>query len=245
MNIIRIDTVSSTNIYLKELLEKQTLVEGTILTAEEQIAGRGQLGTRWETQRGKNITCSIVFYPYFLSIKQSFLLSKVIALGVKEALNEYLPDVLIKWPNDIYFEEKKLVGILIENELTDGYLSQSIAGIGINVNQEIFTSDAPNPVSLKQILRRDIDQDELLNKVQFNILKWYNKLKLAEENLISESYRNCLYRSSGFHLYKDKDGIFLAEITDVQSNGALILKTDTGERRTYFFKEVSFLPICL
>src|SRR5215470_8992785 len=158
MNIIEIKITASTNLFLKELLNKHPLKEWTIIVAETQTAGRGQMGNYWESEPSKNITCSILIYPHFLSIKQQFLLSEIVAIGLKETLAKYVKqDITIKWPNDLYFEKRKLAGILIENELINQKFSCSIVGIGLNVNQQIFKSDAPNPVSLKQITGMETD----------------------------------------------------------------------------------------
>jgi len=146
MNIITVESVASTNSYLKELAHSRTLDEGTVIVTRNQTAGKGQQGNAWESEAGKNITCSILLYPSFLPVQHFFLLSEVISLGVKETLDAYTDGITIKWPNDIYYCERKIAGILIENEITGSNISMSVAGIGVNVNQEQFLSDAPNPV---------------------------------------------------------------------------------------------------
>jgi BirA family biotin operon repressor/biotin-[acetyl-CoA-carboxylase] ligase len=239
MNIIKIKTAVSTNLLLKELAEQQDLEEGTVVFAGIQTGGRGQKGSRWESEPGKNITCSILLYPGFLPVEQSFLLSKAVALGVKETLDSYIKNVAVKWPNDIYFEDRKLVGILIENEITGRNISQSIIGIGLNVNQEVFIGDAPNPVSLKQILDREINLNVLLEKMLKRIMYWYNQLKAGKIESVSQAYQDALYRKSGFYCYEDKNGLFNAQIQSVADDGFLHLVTDKGEERRYTFKEVS------
>lgn len=239
MNIIRVKTTTSTNAFLKEWASKEDLPEGTTVQTFSQTAGRGQAGNHWEAEPGKNITCSILFYPEFLPVGQNFLLSKVIALGIKDTLEEYISPVLIKWPNDIYIGESKVSGTLIENELTGQVISQTIAGIGVNINQEIFRSDAPNPVSLKQLLKEEIDLDIFLEKMISNVLSWYDCLKKGQSDFIDENYIYSLYRRSGLHGYRDCNGEFRASIQRVENNGQLYLKTDKEEIRTYYFKEVS------
>ena len=241
MNIIHIEQCPSTNIYLKELNQERKLDEGSLVLTANQTNGRGQRTNRWESQTGKNITCSLLLYPDFLPLDRFFLLSETISLAIKDTLDTYVDDISIKWPNDIYFQDKKICGILIENELTDNRYSQSIVGIGLNVNQEIFMSNAPNPVSLKQITGEDFNLDSLVSEMLKNCLSWYEKLKLDQTPLIEKSYLKALYRSKGLYLYKDASGVFRASLEKVESNGYLHLRTEDGELRSYAFKEVEFL----
>lgn len=243
MNIIEIKTTASTNLFLKGLSNKKHLKEWTIIVAETQTSGRGQIGNYWESEPSKNITCSILLYPHFLSIKQYFLLSEVVSIGIKETLDKYVKQgVTIKWPNDIYFEKRKLSGILIENELTSqNSFSCSIVGIGLNVNQKTFKSDAPNPISLKQIIGIETNTHILLKQMVEQIQYWYKKLKSCQNTLISQTYYNYLYCKEGFHFYKDKNEIFQAKIQLVTEEGLLCLVTKTKEKHYYSFKEVSLL----
>lgn len=241
MNIIKINSTSSTNTFLKELSSKQQLSEGTVIQTYAQTAGRGQHGTSWEAEPGKNITCSILLYPDFLPLSENFLLSKVIALGIKDTLSGYVENVTIKWPNDIYIRNEKISGTLIENELTGQKISLTIAGIGVNINQNRFVSDAPNPISLKQILKKETDLDILLEKMISKILFWYGLLKQNQYELISKRYFDSLYRNKGIHYFQDSQEKFAAEIQKVENNGLLHLKTTQGEFRKYLFKEVAFI----
>lgn len=242
MNIINIKTTTSTNFFLKKLVNKQHLKEWTIISAEIQTFGRGQKKNHWESEPSKNITCSILLYPHFLPIKKIFLLSEIIAIGIKKALNIYVKQgITIKWPNDIYFKDQKIAGILIENEITNQKFSHSIVGIGLNVNQQIFKSNAPNPISLKQITGTEINTNTLLKQVTEQIIYWYNKLKFSQNKLISQTYHNFLYHKKGLHLYKDKNELFKASIELVTEEGILHLKTEKKENRYYSFKDVSLV----
>ncbi len=241
MNIINLDETHSTNQYLQELLQNGELEEGTCVRAGFQTAGRGQQGNFWESKEGKNLTFSIVIYPDFLSIIEQFIISQIVSLAIKEVLDHYSEDILVKWPNDIYWKDKKIAGILIENSLIGNQIQHSIIGIGLNVNQETFLSDAPNPVSLKQITNRDFDLDALLKEILNTIFKFYLKLIQGGAGEIRKQYLNCLYRRVGFHSYSDENGIFRAKIEDVQDNGRLCLLTEAGEKRLYYFKEVSHI----
>ncbi|MDR3340207.1 MAG: biotin--[acetyl-CoA-carboxylase] ligase [Candidatus Symbiothrix sp.] len=241
MNIIKVETLGSTNAFLKQLSKQQVLQEGMVVFTEKQTAGRGQQGTSWESEPGKNIACSILLYPDFLPVKQHFLLSEAVAIGIKSVLDTYISRVSIKWPNDIYYEEKKIAGILIENELMGDKFMQSVIGIGLNVNQNTFRHDIPNPVSLKQILGENISVTPLLEAIVESVLTWYEKLKAGETATISRTYHASLYQK-GFHLYKDANGQFLARIDRVSDDGYLHLITFKEEARSYAFKEVSLLP---
>jgi BirA family biotin operon repressor/biotin-[acetyl-CoA-carboxylase] ligase len=248
MNIIRVATAASTNRLLQEWIETRKLTpptEGTLLTAETQTAGRGQEGTHWEAEPKKNITASLLLYPTFLPLTQAFLLSEAIALGVKETLDDAAAPLpapfTIKWPNDIYCENKKIAGILIENNLTTQQIDRSIIGIGLNVNQETFTSDAPNPTSLKRLLGTTLPLDKLTNQLHRNLMQWYQILKEKQFEKITTAYHSALYRRSGFHPYRDRQGLFTAQIQSVSHDGHLHLITDQGEKRKYAFKEVAFV----
>ncbi|BAG83564.1 biotin--[acetyl-CoA-carboxylase] ligase [Candidatus Azobacteroides pseudotrichonymphae] len=242
MNTIKIKITSSTNLFLKELSKKQSLKEWTIVVAESQTAGRGQRGNCWESEPTKNIICSILLYPNFLSIQQQFLLSEVVVIGIKDVLDTYVQKgIAIKWPNDVFFEKRKLAGILIENELIGQKISCSIIGIGLNVNQQVFKSEAPNPVSLKQIIGIEMNTNILLEQIVSQIQYWYKKLKSGQRKLISQVYHDSLYCKEGFHFYKDKNEIFQARIRMVTEEGLLCLMTKSKEERYYSFKEISLL----
>jgi len=241
MNIIHVETLASTNSYLKELAHKQVLEEGTAVVANNQTEGRGQRGNSWESEAGKNIACSILLCPSFLPVQRFFLLSEAIALGVKETLDAYIGGITLKWPNDVYYGERKLAGILIENELTGNEYSLSVAGIGLNINQERFLSNAPNPVSLKQITGREHDTETLLREMVENILCCYERLKAGDTEHIIRMYHDALYRKTGFHRYEDNEGIFYACIDRVSDDGLLHLVTDRNEERSYAFKSVRFV----
>ena len=241
MNIIPVETVASTNSYLKELAHKQVLEEGTVIVARKQTEGRGQRGNTWESEAGKNIACSILLYPSFLPVQRYFLLSEAIGLGVKETLDVYTAGITLKWPNDVYHQERKIAGILIENELTGNEYNLSVAGIGVNINQEYFLSNAPNPVSLKQITGLERDTETLLKELVQNVLYRYERLKEGDTEVLIRMYHSALYRKTGFHRYEDAEGIFCARIDRVSDDGFLHLITDRNEERSYAFKNVRFM----
>lgn len=239
--IIHIRETNSTNNYLKELLQTQNVDEGTVVWADFQSAGKGQRGNGWESEAGKNILFSIVLFPGFLKAGEQFILSQIVSLAVANCLQEYTEGISIKWPNDIYWNEKKICGILLENTILEDNIGHSVAGIGININQENFRSDAPNPVSLKQITNRDYNLEEILKTVVDNINVYYQQIKIGKTDSLIKQYKESLFRKDGYHLYNDGISNFLARIQDVDSSGILILKTKEGEERHFAFKEVKYI----
>jgi BirA family biotin operon repressor/biotin-[acetyl-CoA-carboxylase] ligase len=240
-NILRVDSVSSTNDFLKELMLERCLDECFAVYSPKQTAGRGQRGNSWESEVGRNIAFSMVFYPDFLTAGRGFLLSEVVALGVRDALERLLCGIEIKFPNDIYFNDGKLGGILLENEITGEVIVSSIAGTGLNVNQEVFRSGAPNPVSMKQILGREVEIEPLLESIICCIRRRYVRLKDGDAGSVIRDFHDALYRKSGFFRYCDRNGCFVAETVRVSDDGILHLRTDCGEERMYAFKEVVFI----
>ncbi|NDW12271.1 biotin--[acetyl-CoA-carboxylase] ligase [Bacteroides sp. 214] len=239
--LISLPVTDSTNNYLNNLSSKQPLAEFTTVTARFQEAGKGQRGNSWESEAGKNLLFSTLFFPRFINIKDQFILSQIVSLAIKEELERYAKDFSIKWPNDIYWQEQKISGILIENELQGEVWEKSIAGVGININQQEFHSAAPNPVSLAQITGKEHETTALLKSILERIHSYYNNLREGHNELISEKYHASLFRKEGLHLYKDTSGTFKACIKQVQANGNLVLIDQTGKERTYAFKEVAFV----
>ena len=248
--------VQSTNTYLLDLLAQgTTLPDTTVIYTLRQTAGRGQMGNSWESEPDKNILFSMLLCPTFLPIREQFLLSQICSLGIVEALDEliltkHLQDEVklsIKWPNDIYAGDGKLCGILIENRLMGGALQHSVLGVGINVNQEKWIGNAPNPVSLK-MLGVETDPLTVLDLVTKHIVELYHSLRDNMEMAVTirERYMQRLYRKDGYYAYYDpaKDEHFDAEIAGVDAQGPLMLRLPSGDVRSYWFKEVKFVLPC-
>ena len=240
----KVKETTSTNDYLANLCRESKAKEFYTVMAESQTKGKGQRGNSWESESGKNLTFSTVLYPTALEASKQFILSMLAALSCHEALSNYTDGFSIKWPNDIYWKDKKIGGILIENGLEGKYITQCIIGIGLNINQEAFHSDAPNPVSLKQIIGAEVNLQEVLMKVVHGIIGGYRQIE-ANFNIsqlaISAMYRKHLYRRKGLFPYRDAQGDFLAEHQEVEPDGHLILKDEQGALRRYAFKEVTFV----
>jgi len=228
--IVHIDETDSTNRWLRE----QGGEEDMVVWADYQTAGRGQGTNRWESERGQNLTFSVLLHPVCLQANNQFTLSMQVSLALCEALGKYIGDLSIKWPNDIYWRDAKIAGILIENRLHGSELRDSIIGIGLNVNQHRFVSDAPNPVSMWQICECETDREVLLQDILSAMHHFFSQNA-------RQQYLAKLYRREGFHPYADKEGAFMAQIADVEDDGHLILQDEEGYHRRYAFKEVSFI----
>jgi len=238
--ISHISETTSTNDALREKLKNSVLPEGYTIVSDFQTTGRGQAANKWESERCKNLLFSTLFYPTTLDIACQFLLSEAIALGIKTALSDILGEtVKIKWPNDIYWNNKKLCGILIETTVIAGKMEQAIVGIGINVNQTHFFSDAPNPVSMCQIAGHEFDRTMVLGKIIDAMLASYCKIN----NTLQQRYFDALYRNDGFYpfLIKATSKVVEAKLLGVKPSGILILQTQSGQNKEFFFKEIEFV----
>jgi len=236
-----ITSTNSTNTLLKELVAKGEWREGErFIRAGYQTAGRGQTGNGWESEADKNLLCSILMPPR----QNLFELNVITAVAVQRILGEAFT---IKWPNDIYWNDKKVAGILIENAIIGNEIKYSIAGIGLNVNQTTFVSNAPNPVSLKQITGIDYDLDELMAQLMTAVGR-----ALKED--VWEYYKAHLYRREGFWPFVEREvstaptmnadsltDSFMACIKDILPTGEIVLQDQQGKERKYHFKQVRYV----
>jgi BirA family biotin operon repressor/biotin-[acetyl-CoA-carboxylase] ligase len=231
IRIISIKETDSTNRKIKEQAVDEDAM--TVLVAERQTAGKGCGTNSWESEPHKNLTFSIRYCPEDVEARRQFVISMQISVAIHRAMMDFGVPTTIKWPNDIYWNDKKLAGILIENQLQGSHIRDSIIGIGLNVNQRTFLSDAPNPVSMSQILSRHLQLNEILQRIIFHFQN-------AEKD-IAAVYRSLLYRKTGMHEYSDSKGNFIAEIVGVADDGLLSLRDSRGVVRKYAFKEVAFI----
>jgi len=239
--IIRLEYVDSTNEYCHKLLRDGNITEGTIVVAEEQTSGKGYGTNIWESEKGKNLTFSIVLFPEFLDASRQFMLTMAISLGITDVISLYDNTVSIKWPNDIMIGEKKAGGILIENVIQENKIISSVLGIGLNINQTGFDDFLPRAVSLKDIVGGDIDKEEFLSLLCNAIDKRYILLKNDNEDIIRLEYTSSLYRFDMLSTFEDKTGKFMAKIIDIAVSGRLIVKKESGEIKEYDFKEIIFI----
>lgn len=250
---IHLETVDSTNNFLRSYQpEEESHI--TLVTADYQTAGRGQRGNSWESEEGKNVVYSLLIHPTTVRPSQIFSISEIAALSVCQALNEFLPEdklqaskggFCVKWPNDIYYKDSKIAGILIETDLMGGRIANAIIGVGININQQQFLSDAPNPISLYQILGHETSRQLVMDSMMKHFTHLYYQLESGEVTSLHTLFMQHLYRSEGFHPYTDEGGTFQARIVNVELSGHLILEDTESLQRRYAFKEVSFvIPPC-
>lgn len=240
LKIIKLKEVDSTNAFLRDYTPAEG-EEMTVVTAEYQSAGKGQGKNTWESNHGENLLFSILCHPKDVAAKRQFILSQAIALAIRDALRMYIGEVKIKWPNDIYWHDHKLGGILIQCTLSGSNVKDCIMGVGIDVNQQEFENLTKNPISIYQITGREIDREELLHSIIDEVDHYLHLINEGYYDTIVADYKNSLYRANGFHQYRDKDGEFLARFVTIEPSGHLVLKDDDGMYRTYAFKEVKFM----
>lgn len=237
--IHRFDILGSTN----DEARNPAYREGDVIIAEQQTAGRGQRGHTWESAVGENLTFSLILEPRFLPVNEQFLLSEVLALGLVATLAEYGIEARIKWTNDIYVGDKKIVGMLVENSLGGGCLARTIAGIGLNVNQKEFDPSLPNPTSMSLIAGTVFDREQVLERLHRNIMSLYESLRRGEKEMLQSRYRSTMYRLGEKHPYTLADGtIFEGTIRGVRPSGELQIEhSSDGSLHEYLFKQVEFM----
>lgn len=241
--IVKLSEVDSTNTYVKELLSNsKPLLDGTVIMADHQFAGRGQNNNVWESKPGENLTFSIYLNPTFLAVNQQFELNKAVCLGIIDYLNLIIGDEFkIKWPNDIYYQDKKIGGILIEN-ITKGYqLKDSVVGIGLNINQKEFGDLNNRASSLSKILHQNYDLDKLLAQICQSIEKRYLQLKAGKLQLLHDDYLKRLFRINELHQYSIENQNFEGIIKGVTPTGRLTLQLLGGKLMDLDLKEVKFI----
>jgi BirA family biotin operon repressor/biotin-[acetyl-CoA-carboxylase] ligase len=238
--IERIHETGSTNNYAATLLLTKSPPNGAVFVADSQVDGRGQTSSKWESEPNKNLTFSILIYPDFIEITRQFELSKAISLGVADFLMEQAENVAIKWPNDIYIGKKKVAGILIENSVRSTKISSCIVGIGLNINQQVFMSNLPNPVSLSQITGKVYNLEASLTDLCKKIDVRYHQLINGEFRQIDENYTEMLFQLGLWSQYSDEDSDFEGKILGVDQIGRLLIEARSEQINKYQFKEVIF-----
>lgn len=241
-NIIRLELIDSTNNFLKALKTQEQLPDFTYVQANFQTAGKGQRGNFWEAENNKNLLFSVLLRPTELPIIKHFILSEIVSLALTATLRQFSEEFKIKWPNDIYWKESKVAGILIENDLEGMQIKESVIGIGLNVNQVKFSPTVPNPVSIHSITYKEQNLDDILLEFHYQLEHYLEMLTDKAYDNIAKEYQSILFRAEGYHQFKEKDGIlFRAKIESVAHDGTLHLLDDTHKKRTYLFKEVQFV----
>lgn len=242
-HIILLQETASTNDYIKR--NAATLPSGTVIAAYKQTNGRGQKGNSWEAEPGKNATLSLLVKKPNLDVKEQFFLSEAVSLAVIDVLEKYAHGFKIKWPNDIYYEDRKIGGILIEHSLDDEGILYTIAGVGVNINQQMFLSNAPNPVSLIQITGKAHDMNVITEELG-TTLERYCQFDGTREQLdnLHKRYLERLYRYDGKpHTFTTPTGtLFEATIEEIKPDGTLVMRHTLDKALHYYrFKEVGFI----
>lgn len=248
MEIRYIDNTVSTNDYLMDYAcTKEGQAWQGAVAADYQSAGKGMGTNTWESETGKNLLFSILVHPDWLSPSMQYLVSMAHACALRDVLSQYTDGIMIKWPNDIYWKDKKLSGTRIDGNIKGGSMGDLVIGTGININQREFHSDAPNPISLYQITGKEHDRREILKQIVERFEHYYDIAKDEwvsewECDTIMEEYHRSLYRMDGkMYEFEDCYGRFKARIYDVHPNGLMQLIRENGELSQYEFKEVKFI----
>ncbi len=234
---------TSTNDYAMELIRMGQATSGTLISATEQTQGRGLDVNRWESQSGKNLLISILVQPVGIKPSDQFILNQVSSLAICNFLKSKLPSrqVCVKWPNDVYIENKKAAGILINNIICGDKILWSVIGMGININQEKFFEDAPNPVSLKMLTGINYDLNLCLQELEYFFSVWHGYMTNAMHDIIRKEYLKSLYQFGRQAKYLYHDSPIIARITGIGAYGKLLLQTSDGNFLACDLKEIKFL----
>ena len=242
MNIIKLDAIDSTNSYLKKIILEKDISDYTIVTANFQTEGKGQLGYMWESEDSKNLLCSIYKKDLGIKVEDQFVLSMLVSLSIIRTLEKLnLPKLYIKWPNDIMSDNKKICGILVENMVKQNSIKESVIGIGLNVNQDTF-KNLPNATSIKKIKGAVFNIDELLNDLVNNIKKQFSDFNQSNIDLIFKEYEDVLYRMNIPSTFKNSQGdIFTGFIKGVNNLGRLKVLLEDNLTKSYSIKDISLM----
>lgn len=241
--VLSFPELDSTNEYAIKVLSKTRPIEGTVIITDFQTAGKGQIGSKWESERGKNLTLTCILYPNFLDLIQQYLLTCVASLSVRQTIASIINhrEIKIKWPNDILVDQKKICGILIQNSVMSGMIQNSVIGIGINVNQSFFSQSLTSATSIFNELNHKIDLEDIKINLFSNLNYWYNLLKDNQIDLIKKSYLNTLYgrEEEKIFLLKSEEKERVGIIKGIDSRGKLWVQHDEMEA-VYDIKEIQY-----
>jgi len=242
MNIIKLDAIDSTNDYLKSLLTNKYVDDYTVITAKFQKNGKGQMGAVWESEVSKNLMCSVYLSNSIIKLTDQFIINILVCLAIKKSLNKFnVPQLSVKWPNDIMSGSTKICGVLIENIIKNNSIKDIIIGIGLNVNQTEFTN-LPNAISLKMINGKNYNIDEIISEIINDIKFYYKLLENGKQLELYKQYKNSLYRinkPSMFLLPNKK--LVSGYILGINEYGLLIIQMEDDVEKTFGIKEISLI----
>lgn len=243
MYLYKLDAIPSTNSYLKDLVKNEVLESFTVVSAEFQTKGRGQMETVWYSTEGSNLLFSILIKFQGVLAADQFYLNCAVSLAILEALKAYeLPDLRVKWPNDIMAENRKLGGMLIENSVLRGQIRYAIVGIGLNVNEEKFPPELPKAISMYQILGKKTDRNVLLQVLVEKIKLYAGLFESGGHKRLMKEYKENLYKFGRPAMFETAAGeIFMGKIIDIDPSGNLVLELQDETQRSFRFKEIKFL----
>ena len=243
MKITRFKTLESTNQYLQNLLNEGADIADNIVVTDFQTSGKGQGKNVWQSEDGKNLLFSIALDMSFLKAENQFFLTQMVSVAMINVLKKYLPEesLFIKWPNDIYFKDKKIAGILIKNEIKGMMMGTSIIGIGLNVNQTSFDKNLPNPISMKMITGKDFDLDELLSAIIGQLTTVNSQQQFFSFQFSVFNYTNKLYRYKQWASYKHEGSVKEMMIVGYDQFGRLLLKEKNDHEVVCDLKEIVFV----
>lgn len=237
------EALTSTNSYAQELLAKSKPTEGTVISAATQTAGRGQIGSKWESPQGESLSLSVILYPHFLLARKQFVLNMATALALRDTLSAFAKsEVSVKWPNDVYLGPRKVAGILIQNQLAGQQVQHSIIGTGVNINQPAFPSELPFATSLYLDTGVSHDLDEVAASFLLVLEQRYLQLRAAQDARLRRDYYQHLAGYQELRTYRLPDGReFEAEAAGVDEAGRLLLRID-GRLQAFALKEIALVP---
>ena len=235
------ESLPSTNGQAVKDIQEGTAHDGKVIWTGDQTQGKGNGTNQWESEKGKNLTFSLLAEPIFLKPSEQFVLTQLISIALYETLSRILsPEKLfIKWPNDVYYDKKKISGVLIQNYVKGQQINFAVIGVGLNVNQKIFLSDAPNPASIIQFTGKEMEIRSLLDEILKTFESHYDTLDNQEKRMeLHEKYLKHLYLRNQWADFTDESGTFSGKIVGINDYGQLHIEDRDGNHRTYGFKEI-------
>ena len=245
LKILHFDEINSTNVYLYDKMAENADIADTVVVAAHQTAGRGMDKNRWESEAQKNLLFSIALNVNYLEAENQFKISQAVSVAIVDTLSQFIDNqrLFIKWPNDIYFDDKKLAGMLVQNTIEGRMMGVTIIGIGLNVNQIEFPKDLPNPISLKMISGKDYDLENLLNLLVTNIKASLESLRFEEkQHEINQKYILKSYRFGIWSEYFYQNQVKTLKINGFDKYGRLLLCDKEGAGIVCDVKELQFFP---
>ncbi len=241
MKIIKLNAIDSTNSFLKEMTHTSLLENFTIAVTKEQTNGRGQMGTKWVSEPNKNLLCSVFVQFNSLPISHQVLINYAVSIAILNVLKAHkLPRLAVKWPNDILSSNKKICGILVENVMLKEEIKHSFIGIGLNVNQTVFSHNL-NATSIVNELNYEVNLDTLLSELISELKIQISYITNASTNVLKKNYLKYLYKKNTPTMFKNSNGsLFMGKIIGVSSVGKLQIELENDAIKEFGVKEISF-----